>query len=146
MKKSKIFWGYAVLALAICTVATEFPEVAGANIATTFSCSANFMAAEVASAVSDLLSTGMYSSFFPSIPPAALISSIANFAPSLIDDPYEATAPYNSKLAPILIVSPAALPPSPDPEELESSVPQPANTPVNKAVAMNNEPYFFVFL
>ncbi len=139
-----------LLLFAICTVATVLPEVAGASIATTLSCVANLIAAAVASEFSDLLSTLISSIFLPSIPPASLISLTASSAPTPIEDPYDATFPESSKLAPILIVSPSDDPPPDDdpPSELveSSPAPQPASTPARSEEATRSEPNFLSFL
>ena len=67
--------------VALETAAAVAPEVAGPTTALTFDWVTKLVVTEAASAVSDLLSLSTTSSFFPSIPPALLISSTASWAP-----------------------------------------------------------------
>ena len=67
--------------VALATAAAVAPDVAGPTIAATFDWVTRFVVTEAASAVSDLLSLSTTSICFPSIPPAALISSTASWAP-----------------------------------------------------------------
>ena len=100
------------------------------------------IAAFVASAASDLLSTLISSIFFPSIPPSALISSIAKSIASASDEPYDATAPESSRLAPILIVSPPS-------ELLCLHLPTPNNLleyPIKSDVARKSDANFDFFI